>query len=316
MPTQSFLWDASVFATQPRRQHCLVVSSGPLHVCRSLEMRPKAFRRLWALVSSLAIAPLLLALSKTKTETLLCSLIHCRPHRRYVRLGLELARVFAASLACSFPAFIASLFCPRLICQKHCRKHDQHPRCNAQAADAYQSTVDLSISRAPIASGEGRGINRLCSRHEFDLAFVQSETAARVYLTLCAGASLPPALSTNMTNTIDQYREAKATYEKLHNQAKKELIARFNQLASELLQIQRELKDDFGHKLVIPTKGKPARPKPAAAAAPNPQVAILQRKVAVEKAKLEKAAAAGKPEKAIQDRIYELEDELRLSKEA
>jgi hypothetical protein len=120
-----------------------------------------------------------------------------------------------------------------------------------------------------------------------------------------------------MTNTIDQYREAKATYEKLHNQAKKELIARFNQLANELLQIQRELKEDFGHKVIIPTKGKvSARPvKVAAPAAPNPQIAVLEKKVAAEKLKLEKAVAAGKPEKAIQDRIYELEDELRLIKE-
>ena len=123
-----------------------------------------------------------------------------------------------------------------------------------------------------------------------------------------------------MTNTIDQYREAKATYEKLHNQARKELIARFNQLANELLQIQRELKEDFGHKVIIPTKGKVTRPaaRPAAAAAPvapNPKIAILEKKVAVEKLKLEKAIAAGKPEKVIQDRIYELEDELRLTKE-
>ena len=50
-----------------------------------------------------------------------------------------------------------------------------------------------------------------------------------------------------MSNTIDQYREAKATYQKLHSQAKRELVARFNQLAAELLQIQRELKEDFGH---------------------------------------------------------------------
>jgi hypothetical protein len=121
-----------------------------------------------------------------------------------------------------------------------------------------------------------------------------------------------------MTNTIDQYREAKATYEKLHNQAKKELIARFNQLAAELLQIQRELKEDFGHKVLIPTKGKvvarSARPA-AAPSAPDPKIAVLEKRIASEKLRLEKAAAAGKPEKPIQDRIYELEDELRLTKE-
>jgi hypothetical protein len=123
-----------------------------------------------------------------------------------------------------------------------------------------------------------------------------------------------------MQNTIEQYREAKAAYQKLHNQAKKELIARFHQLSAELLLIQRELKEDFGHKIAIPAKGKvvraprPAGPKVEAVAAPNPKIAVLEKRVATEKVKLEKAAATGKPEKAIKDRIYELEDELRLTK--
>lgn len=125
-----------------------------------------------------------------------------------------------------------------------------------------------------------------------------------------------------MTTTIDQYREAKAAYERLQNQAKKELIVRFNELSAELLQIQRELKEDFGHKVAIPTKGKVVRPvRKAAAPAPvapvavNPKIMALEKRVAAEKAKLEKAIAAGKPEKPIQDRVYELEDDLRLLKE-
>lgn len=122
-----------------------------------------------------------------------------------------------------------------------------------------------------------------------------------------------------MSNTIDQYREAKAAYQRLHNQAKKELIARFNQLSAELLLIQKELKDDFGHKVSIPAKGKPARssrpvvaPEPAK---PDPKIASLEKRIAGEKAKIEKLQAAGKPVKAVQDRIYELEDELRLTRE-
>ncbi len=125
-----------------------------------------------------------------------------------------------------------------------------------------------------------------------------------------------------MQNTIDQYREAKAAYQKLHNQAKKELIARFHQLSSELLLIQKELKEDFGHKISIPTKGKIARPARTAPAkveveivAPNPKIAVLEKKLAAEKVKLGKAGAAGKPDKLIKDRIYELEDELRLTRE-
>jgi hypothetical protein len=124
-----------------------------------------------------------------------------------------------------------------------------------------------------------------------------------------------------MSNTIDQYREAKAAYQRLHNQAKKELIARFNQLAAELFLIQKELKDDFGHKISIPAKGKPVRTaRPVAAKAPepampNPKIAALEKRIGAEKLKLEKAMAAGKADKPIKDRIYELEDELRLTRE-
>jgi Zn-dependent peptidase ImmA (M78 family) len=124
-----------------------------------------------------------------------------------------------------------------------------------------------------------------------------------------------------MPNTIEQYREAKATYQKLHSQAKRELVARFNQLAAELLQIQRELKEDFGHKATMPTKAKSARaarPAPSKAvepAAPNPKIAIVEKRLAGEKKKLEQALATGKSDKPIKDRIYELEDELRLARE-
>ena len=48
---------------------------------------------------------------------------------------------------------------------------------------------------------------------------------------------------------------------------------------------------------------------------PNPKILVLEKKVAAEKLKFEKAVAAGKPNKPIQDRIYELEDELRLIRE-
>jgi hypothetical protein len=124
-----------------------------------------------------------------------------------------------------------------------------------------------------------------------------------------------------MSNTIDQYREARAAYQKLHNQAKKELIARFNQLAAELFLIQKELKDDFGHKVTIPAKAKTARSaRPVATKAPepvlpNPKIAVLEKRIAAEKAKMEKLIAAGKPDKVVKDRIYELEDELRLTRE-
>lgn len=130
-----------------------------------------------------------------------------------------------------------------------------------------------------------------------------------------------------MPNTIEQYREAKATYQKLHNQAKKELLARFHELANELLQIQKELKEDFATKVAIPTKSKPAR-RPGGAASsnkiaemppksivPNPQIARTEKKLTAAKQKLQEVLASGKDSKPLKDRIYELEDELRLAKE-
>ncbi len=131
-----------------------------------------------------------------------------------------------------------------------------------------------------------------------------------------------------MPTTIEQYREAKATYQKLHNQAKKELLARFHELAGELHQIQKELKEDFATKVAIPSKPKLARrtanaaslkkvvelpPKPNAV--PNPQIVRTEKKLTTAKQKLHEAVASGKDPKSIQDRIYELEDELRLAKE-
>ena len=126
-----------------------------------------------------------------------------------------------------------------------------------------------------------------------------------------------------MSNTIDQYREAKNTYLKLRNQAKRELISRFNEVSNELLQLQRELLEDFGEKVPLPTKGKKPRhtraPKAGAksemraAAVPlPPKVLQLRKQLEGQKKKLADAQTAGKVTKAIEDRIYELEDELRL----
>jgi hypothetical protein len=128
-----------------------------------------------------------------------------------------------------------------------------------------------------------------------------------------------------MSTTLEQYREAKQNWLKLRNQAKKELIARFHELSAEILQVQRELLEDFGEKVVIPTKPKKAAAKkPSAAAATaapvqatltpvSPTVAALQKKLDAQQKKLAEAKAAGKPTKAIEDRIYELEDDIRLA---
>ncbi len=129
-----------------------------------------------------------------------------------------------------------------------------------------------------------------------------------------------------MVNTLEHYRQAKQDILKLHGAAKKELIARFHELANELLAIQRELREEFGLKLSIPSKPKATRPKKAPPAAPankqvpqatahSAEIAAIERRLAAQKRKLEQAVEAGKPDKPIKDRMYELEDELRLAKE-
>ena len=130
-----------------------------------------------------------------------------------------------------------------------------------------------------------------------------------------------------MSSTIDQYRDAKSHYLKLRAEAKKDLLRRFQELANELLLIQRELAEDFGHKVSLPSKGKKPK-KVAAAAAPakaiskqapakveaiSPKETAIQKLLEKSRKKLAETQAVGKPTKAVEDRIYELEDELRLA---
>ena len=122
-------------------------------------------------------------------------------------------------------------------------------------------------------------------------------------------------------SSLDQYREAKNTYLKLQTQAKKDLIARFHELASELLQVQAELKTDFGVKLTIPAKPKARKatktaPKPMPAPEPSPKLVALEKRLSGYKQKLEEGVKAGKDVKLIKDKIYEVEDAIRLAKEA
>ena len=123
-----------------------------------------------------------------------------------------------------------------------------------------------------------------------------------------------------MSSTIDQYRDAKTHYLKLRAEAKKDLLRRFQELANEILLIQRELLEDFGHKVSLPAKGKKAK-KPAPTAAPpapktetiSPKQSAILKQIEKSRKKLAEVQASGKPTKAVEDRIYELEDELRLA---
>jgi hypothetical protein len=126
-----------------------------------------------------------------------------------------------------------------------------------------------------------------------------------------------------MSDPIDEYRQARDTYRKLQGEAKKALLARHQELSTELLQIQKELREEFGVKISFPGKAKAAvkkkAPVKATAEAPvppaksNPKIVDLQKRLTVQRRKLEEALKAGKDSKAIKDRIFELEDGLRLA---
>ena len=86
-----------------------------------------------------------------------------------------------------------------------------------------------------------------------------------------------------------------------------------------MLSIQRELLEDFGEKISMPAKAK-KKPAATASGAPSPtpnerKAAAVQKQMDAQKKKLSELQAAGKPTKTVEDRIYELEDELRLAQE-
>jgi hypothetical protein len=136
-----------------------------------------------------------------------------------------------------------------------------------------------------------------------------------------------------MTDVISDYQKWKQQGESLRTQARQAMETRFRELLLEAAHIAEEYRADFGGALKPPPQitafrykagGKPkARkaaapaakpaPKPAApAAAPNPKVVNLQKRIAGARKKLDDAKAAGAPTRVIEDKIYEMEDELRL----
>jgi hypothetical protein len=143
-----------------------------------------------------------------------------------------------------------------------------------------------------------------------------------------------------MSDAITEYQKWKQQGEDLRVQAKQAMETRFRELLSEAVQIAEEYRADFGAPLKPPSaitafrykaaarsrakktaaKQKPApknergTPAPAAPGAkPNPKIPGLQKRLATTKKKLDEAKAAGKPTQALEDRIYEIEDDLRLA---
>ena len=142
-----------------------------------------------------------------------------------------------------------------------------------------------------------------------------------------------------MDNVITEYQRWKQQGESLRVQARQAMEARFRDLLTEAARISQEYQADFGAVLKPPpaitafrfkaAPGKPVKkaaagkspaPKaetPAMAVAPaNPALNGLEKKLAQAKAKLDAAKGAGKPTRNLEDRIYEIEDELRLARQA
>ena len=140
-----------------------------------------------------------------------------------------------------------------------------------------------------------------------------------------------------MPDVITEYQKWKQQGEDLRVQARQAMENRFRDLLTEAVQIAEMYKSDFGPVLKPPpavtafrykaaAKGKakkPAKPAPKTAPAaaapaptplkPNPKVASLQKKLATARKKLEDAKAGGATTRPYEDKVYELEDELRLA---
>jgi len=142
-----------------------------------------------------------------------------------------------------------------------------------------------------------------------------------------------------MSDVISEYQKWKQQGDDLRLKAKQAMESRFREVLSEAAQIAGEYRADFGTVLKPPSPvtafryrahakaktkkaGKPTAagkidraPSQVAPAPqkPDPKIGRLQHGLANTKRKLEEAKAAGKPTRPLEDRIYEIEDALRLA---
>ncbi|MGA2712771.1 MAG: hypothetical protein ABSC37_21930 [Xanthobacteraceae bacterium] len=141
-------------------------------------------------------------------------------------------------------------------------------------------------------------------------------------------------------DAISEYQKWKQQGESLRLQAKQAMETRFRDLLLEAAHIAQEYHRDFGAALKPPAsittfryktaagskakkKTAPARQAPPTAGhavtAPlqsrlgNNALAELQRRRVQVQKKLEAAKAAGKPTRNLEDKLYQVEDEIRLA---
>jgi hypothetical protein len=142
-----------------------------------------------------------------------------------------------------------------------------------------------------------------------------------------------------MSDVISEYQKWKQQGDDLRIKAKQAMESRFRELLAEAARIAEEYRMDFGTVLKPPSavtvfrykahaKAKAKRavgrktpvpiethPVPAPEKM-NPKLAPIQKRLTTAKRKLEEARTAGKATRPIEDKIYELEDELRLANQA
>ena len=135
-----------------------------------------------------------------------------------------------------------------------------------------------------------------------------------------------------MSDVIAEYQRWKQQGGDLRTKARVAMESRFRELLTEAVKVAEEYHADFGATLKPPVvvtafryksgKAKKAPPvpkqaepppSPAPPAKPDPKVAALQRKLASARKKLDAAKATGQATRDLDDRIYEIEDELRLA---
>jgi hypothetical protein len=141
-----------------------------------------------------------------------------------------------------------------------------------------------------------------------------------------------------MSDVISEYQRWKQQGEDLRAKAKQAMESRFRDLLSEAVRIAEEYRADFSGVLKPPPavtafrykagarksgKAKPttkaARVEPKAeqaAAKPDQKTTRLQKRLDTARNKLAAAKAAGAPTKNLEDKVYEIEDDLRLAKSA
>ena len=139
----------------------------------------------------------------------------------------------------------------------------------------------------------------------------------------------------SMSDVIAEYQRWKQQGGDLRAKARVAMESRFRELLTEAVKVADEYHADFGgtlkppvivtafryksgkaKKTAAPVSKKAATPPPAPPAKPDPKVTALQKKLATARKKLDVAKAAGQATRDLDDRIYEIEDALRLAMDA